>query len=569
MVSFQQDYNRKLRVRAGSAWPGPAGKKVRWKMELCQGKTIQPGLAVGVIRFRHLPPFPSGARSVRSPLEEEQRFERAKRQAQDSLEQVYLQALTETSRDNAAIFQIHALMLEDEELCDSIRELIRGGATAEYAVAVAAKRFADLLGTSEDDYMRSRATDLQDVGAWVIAALTPPVPQPDWDEPAILITDRLSPGDLLQTDRRKLIGFVTHAGSTFSHTAILARARRVPAMVGVKIDERWEGRMAVLDSTGGMLYVDPTPQVLESFRQRREDENTRQALGRAMRGTPTITLDGTEIGVRANIRRFGDLDLAVRHDANGIGMLHTDFLFQNREDGPGEDEQLEQYLRVVTAMRGRKVAIRTLSPMPDAAQTARERGGARMLRQRGQLLSQQLRAILRVAAVGPVAAVFPVSRGLEELRWGEEALRACRRELSREEKVYGQIEMGAMMESAGVMKELERLTQMVRLLIVGTDELMEEASQRPDAPQDAAAYVKGLVRQVVNCAHRHGCRVSVSGSMASDHAQTEGFLRMGVDELTVEATQVLPLRSLIRRIDLEGRGRKRAEKQSEDSLACV
>ena len=325
------------------------------------GKSIWDGIAIGRLRWFQKREVQAQSISGLAPEEELERFEQARARAQAQLRSLHESAVGEVGEDNAAIFEIHQMMLEDEDFLDAVRSVIRTqGGTAEHAVQVTGENFAAAFAAMEDTYMQARAADVRDVAHRLQAVLAGAEEKPDWDEPFILMADDLSPSETVQLDKRKLRGFVTRGGSTNSHTAILARTMGIPALVGVETDPAWDGRMAVLDGYNQCLYVDPAPSLLTAMEARRRADAEQASLLQGLKKKPNVTLDGTEIQVFANIGSDADVGLALQNDAQGIGLFRSEFLYLNSGHPPTEEEQLAVYRRVVETMAGKKVVIRTL-----------------------------------------------------------------------------------------------------------------------------------------------------------------------------------------------------------------
>ena len=537
-------------------------------MKVATGTSILKGIAIGKLKLYRKEAVETGRASSLTPEEEYVRFQAAQKAAQEQLGQLYEKALDEVGEDNAAIFEIHQMMLEDEDFLDAVRSVIRTqGGTAEHAVQVTGENFAAAFAAMEDTYMQARAADVRDVAHRLQAVLAGAEERPDWDEPFILMADDLSPSETVQLDKRKLRGFVTRGGSTNSHTAILARTMGIPALVGVEADPAWDGQMAVLDGYNQCLYVDPGPSLLAAMEARRRADAEQASLLQGLKKKPNVTLDGTEIQVFANIGSDADVGLALQNDAQGIGLFRSEFLYLNSGHPPTEEEQLAVYRRVVETMAGKKVVIRTLDigadKKADYFGLEREENPAlgyraiRICLTRRELFKTQLRAILRASAYGTVAVMFPMIISVREVKDARELLEDCRRELNGQGCPLGRVEVGIMVETPAAVMIADELAREVDFFSLGTNDLaqytlaIDRQNPRLDPFYDPHhPAVLRMVRMAVEAGHRHGCWVGVCGELGADLALTELFLRMGVDELSVSPSAILPLRRRIRGLDL-------------------
>lgn len=538
-------------------------------MQTAAGNSIVNGIAIGPLRiYRRTEPRISSV-SALSPGEEGARFETARRRAQEQLAALYEKALDELGEDSAAIFEIHRMMLEDEDYLDAVKDIIQTqGATAEYAAAAAGDRLAAAFDAMDDSYMRARAADVKDISHRVVKLLT------DWDGegvldggPAILVADDLTPSETVQLERSKLLGFITRRGSAHSHTAILARTMGIPALTGVDFDEGWDGRPAVLDGYRHCVYVEPTAAVLAAAETRRREDLAQRALLQSLKQTPSVTLDGREVQVYANIGGICDVELALRNGAQGIGLFRSEFLYLDAQDYPTEEEQFSIYQFVVKAMAGKKVVIRTLdigadkqAPYFDLDREENPALGYRAIRiclTQPEMFKQQLRAILRASAFGRVSVMFPMVISVQEVRDAKALLEICRDELRARGQPMGEVEVGIMVETPAAVMMADELAQEVDFFSLGTNDLtqftlaLDRQNPRLDAFYDPHhPAVLRMIRHTVEAGHRHGCWVGICGELGADLAITETLLRMGLDELSVPPAAVLPLRQLICGLDL-------------------
>lgn len=537
-------------------------------MKVATGRSILNGIAIGTIRCLRKPAVRVAAVSSLTPEEERKRFELARRQAQAQLKALYESAVGEVGEENAAIFDIHAMMLDDEDYLDAVKFIIDArGATAEHAVHTTGENFAAAFAAMDDTYMQARAVDVRDVSNRVVRILTGEEEEEPGSEPFILMADDLTPSETVRMDKSRLLGFVTHHGSANSHTAILARTMGIPALIGVEIDESWDGQLAVLDGYNHCLYIDPTGDLLASMEAKRRADAEQASLLRGLKKKPNITLDGREIKVYANIGSASDVGLVLQNDAQGIGLFRSEFIYLDRTDYPAEEEQFAIYKRVVETMADRKVIIRTLDigadKQADYFELDKEENPAmgfraiRLCLSRRDLFKAQLRAILRASAYGTVSIMFPMIISVREVRDAKELLEECRRELLDQGAPVGQVEVGIMVETPAAAILANELAQEVDFLSLGTNDLTQYtlAIDRQNPKLDPFydphhPAVLRLIQATIDAGHRHGCWVGICGELGADLSMTETLLRMGIDELSVSPSAVLPLRKRIRSLDL-------------------
>ncbi len=538
-------------------------------MQVSTGKSILNGIAIGPLRIYKKTETQTKQTSSLSPEEEWARFEEAKEQAKEQLAGLYDKALDEVGEDNAAIFEIHQMMLDDDDYLEAIKGIIdTQGATAEYATETTGENFSAAFAAMEDEYMRARATDVKDISRRVVNILTG---QGDAamqdDKPAILVADDLTPSETVQLDKSKLLGFITRYGSSNSHTAILARTMNIPALIGVDFDDSWDGQLAVLDGYNHCVYIDPAQELLTAMEEKRKADLKQESLLQGLKKKPNVTLDGREIKVYANIGNASDVGLVLQNDAQGIGLFRSEFIYLESEDFPTEEQQFLIYKRVVETMAGKKVIIRTLDIGADKQagyfDLDKEENPAlgyraiRICLTRKEVFKTQLRAILRASAFGTVSIMFPMIISLREVRDAKELLEECRAELKKQGIAFGEVEIGIMIETPAAVMIAEELAEEVQFFSLGTNDLTQYTlaidRQNPKLdnfydPHHPA--VLRMIRHTVEAGHRHGCWVGICGELGADQKLTETFLRMGLDELSVSPAAILPLRKLIRSIDL-------------------
>ena len=538
-------------------------------MKVATGKSILKGIAIGKLKIYRKEAAETSRLSNLTPQEEYARFQAAQKTAQEQLEQLYEKALDEVGEDNAAIFEIHQMMLEDEDYVDAVKGILdTQGATAEYAVTTTGENFAATFAAMEDPYMQARSADVKDISRRVVNILAgAETGSVQGDEPAILVADDLTPIETVQLDNSKLLGFITRVGSTNSHTAILARTMGIPALIGVEFDESWDGQLAILDGYNHCVYIDPAAELLSTMEAKRRSDLEQEALLQGLKKKPNVTLDGKEIQVYANIGNGGDVGLVLQNDAQGIGLFRSEFLYLDGDDYPTEEEQFAVYKRVAETMAGKKVIIRTLDigadKQADYFGLEHEENPAlgyraiRICLTRRDIFKTQLRAILRASAFGRVSIMFPMIISVREVRDAKEVLEECRAELKAQGVAVGEVEIGVMIETPASVMIADELAQEVQFFSLGTNDLTQYtlAIDRQNPKLDAFynphhPAVLRMIRMTIEAGHRHGCWVGICGELGADPALTETFLRMGIDELSVSPSAILPLRKRIRELDL-------------------
>ena len=538
-------------------------------MKVATGKSILNGIAIGPLRIYKKAKTQTSQTSSLTPAQEWARFEEASEKAKEQLAELYEKALEEVGEDNAAIFEIHQMMLEDDDYLEAIKGIIdTQGATAEYATETTGENFSAAFAAMDDEYMRARATDVKDISRRVVNVLTG---QDEGDalsgQPAILVADDLTPSETVQLDKSKLLGFITRYGSSNSHTAILARTMNIPALIGVDFDDSWDGKPAVLDGYNHCVYIDPAQELLTAMEEKRKADLKQEALLQTLKKKPNVTLDGREIKVYANIGNAGDVGLVLQNDAQGIGLFRSEFIYLDSADYPSEDHQFTIYKRVVETMAGKKVIIRTLDigadKQADYFELDQEENPAlgyraiRICLTRKDIFKQQLRAILRASAFGTVSIMFPMVISVREVRDAKELLEECRTELKERGVAVGEVETGVMIETPAAVMIADELAAEVDFFSLGTNDLSQYTlaidRQNPKLDNFYDPHHPAILRMIkhtVQAGHRHGCWVGICGELGADLTLTETFLRMGVDELSVSPPAILPLRKKIRSLDL-------------------
>ena len=427
-------------------------------MQVIQGKSIFGGIAIGPIIF-----FTKEQNQVkRSKIEdtagEIARYEAAIVTAQEQLGKLYEKALKEVGESGAQIFEVHQMMLEDDDYNDSVKNIIETQmVNAEYAVATTGDNFAEIFAAMEDEYFQARAVDMKDISERVINVLMGVGEVSGWEEPSIIVAEDLAPSETVQFDKSKLLGFVTRLGSSNSHTAILARTMNIPALIQIDIKEEWNGKMGIIDGFSGEFYIDPEPEVIEKYQEKKAEQEEHRRLLAEQKGKPTVTKSGKEIKLFANIGSVSDLPAAMGNDAGGIGLFRSEFLYLESGDYPTEDDQFKAYKMVAETMAGKKVIIRTLDigadKQVDYFNLDKEENPAMGLRAiricltRPEIFKTQLRAILRASAFGNIAVMYPMIISVDEVRKIKEIMAEVKAELDAAGIQYGEVEQGIMIET--------------------------------------------------------------------------------------------------------------------------
>lgn len=536
-------------------------------MKVIQGKSIFGGIAIGPIYF-----FTKDQKQVkRTKIEDAEaeikRYEDASEVAKEQLGVLYEKALKEVGESGAQIFEVHQMMLDDEDYNDSVKSIIETQmVNAEYAVATTGDNFASMFAAMEDEYFQARSADMKDISERVINVLMGVGEEKSWDEPSIIVAEDLAPSETVQFDKSKLLGFVTKLGSSNSHTAILARTMNIPALIQIDIQEEWNGKMAVIDGFSGEFYIDPEPEILEKYQAKKEEQEAHRRLLAEQKGKPTVTKGGKAIKLYANIGSVSDLPAAMSNDAGGIGLFRSEFLYLESDTYPTEDEQFKAYKMVAETMAGKKVIIRTLDigadKQVDYFELDKEENPAMGLRAiricltRPEIFKTQLRALLRASAYGNIAVMYPMIISVEEVRQIKAIMEEVKKELDDAGIAYGNVEQGIMIETPAAAVISDLLAKEVDFFSIGTNDLTQYtlAIDRQNAKLDAFydshhEAVLRMIEMVVDNAHKEGIWAGICGELGADMELTERFLEMGVDELSVSPTFIYPIRQIIREYD--------------------
>ena len=537
-------------------------------MQTYRGKSVFGGVAVGKICVYQKGEQTVKRTKIENTEQEKARFNAAVQESIRQLGELYEKAVKEVGEANAAIFEIHQIMLEDEDYLDAVQNIIdTQEVNAEYAVAVTGDNFAQMFAAMEDEYMRGRAADVKDISERIVRVLSGGAGQGiHTDEPVIILADDLAPSETVQLEKDKVLSFVTVHGSVNSHTAILARTMSIPALIGtdVALDETVDGKFAIVDGTNGVLYVEPDEETLETMRRRQREEQEKKELLQTLKGRETVTLDGKKIRLYANIGNSKDLASVIQNDAAGIGLFRSEFLYLEKETFPTEEEQFQVYKQVAETMAGKPVIIRTLDigadKQCDYFELKKEENpamGCRAIRiclTRPEIFKTQLRALYRASAYGQIAIMFPMIISVKEVKQIKVIIEEVKEEL-REAKIpfREDVELGIMIETPAAVMMSRELAKEVDFFSVGTNDLtqytlaIDRQNQKLDAFYDPHhPAVLAMIRMAAENAHAEGKWIGICGELGADLELTEEFLSMGLDELSVSPAMVLPLRKKIR-----------------------
>ena len=540
-------------------------------MRTYNGKSVYGGVAIGKLHVFAKEQQRIVRRTISDTAKERERFEAARAEAQQQLAELYEKALKEVGEANAAIFEIHQMMLEDEDYLDSVNNIITDqSVNAEFAVGITADNFAEMFASMDDAYMKERAADVKDISERIVRILlNADAAGVNTNEPVIILADDLAPSETVQLDKDKVLSFVTVHGSTNSHTAILARTMNIPALIGVGIElsQELEGELAVVDGTNGVIYIDPDEETLRKMEKRRNEELEKRRLLQELKGKDNVTKDGRSVMVYANIGNLKDIPYVLENDAGGIGLFRSEFIYLENSDYPTEEQQFAIYKEVAQKMAGKRVIIRTLDigadKQADYFGLDKEENPAMGLRAiricltRPEIFKTQLRALYRASKYGKIAIMYPMITSLEELKRIKAISKEVKAELTAEGIPYNDVEEGIMIETPAAVMISDLLAKEVDFFSIGTNDLSQYTMaidrQNPKLDEFFNPHHEAVLRMiemVAKNAHDNGIWTGICGELGADMELTERFLRMGIDELSVSPSFVLPLRNTIRSIDL-------------------
>ena len=541
-------------------------------MQYFQGKSVYKGIVMGPVAVLKKNDYQVKRARIEDPEAEVKRVKEAVEVSKKQLGRLYDKAVREVGEASAAIFEVHQMMLEDEDYLESMENMIRIElVNAEYTAAATGDNFAEMFAAMDDEYMKARSADVKDISERLVRNLSG---EGDNDlssmEPSIIVADDLSPSETVQMDKEKILAFVTVHGSTNSHTAILARMMNIPALIGVPMDlnSLKTGMMAVVDGFSGQVIFEPEEDVQKETEKRMQEEAEKQKLLEELKGKENITPDGRKINIYANIGSVGDLGYVMENDAGGIGLFRSEFLYLGRNDFPTEEEQFQAYKQAVQTMAGKKVIIRTLDIGADKQVEYFNLGkeenpalGYRAIRiclKQPEIFKAQLRALFRAAVYGNLSVMYPMITSTEEVEKIYAIVAEVEEELKKQEVQYKIPEQGIMIETPAAVMISDRLAEMVDFFSIGTNDLTQytlaidrQNEQLDDFYNPHHEAVLRMIRMVVENAHKCGKWAGICGELGADLTLTEQFVRMGVDELSVAPSMILKLRKIVREMKAE------------------
>ena len=534
-------------------------------MEKYTGKSIFKGIAIGKILFYQKGEQPVKRVKIEDTAEQIKRYEDARAKAAEQLQGLYEKALKEVGEANAAVFEVHQMMLEDDDYIDSVVNIIETQqVNAEFAVATTGDNFAKMFAEMEDDYFKARAADVKDISERMVNILSGNESGGALgDEPVIVVAEDLAPSETVQMDKEKLLAFVTRLGSANSHTAILARTMNIPALIEVDIKEEWNGKMAVVDGYTGTFYIDPDEETLKKMQEKKEEDIKARELLQELKGKEDITVDGKHIKLYANIGGVKDVTSVLANDAAGIGLFRSEFLYLEADNYPDEEAQFQAYKTVAENMAGKKVIVRTLDISADKQvdyfnldheeNPAMGYRAIRICLDRRDIFRTQLRALLRASAYGNIGIMYPMIISVDEVKEIKKIVESIKAELTEKGIEYGEVEQGIMIETPAAVMISDLLAEEVDFFSIGTNDLtqytlaIDRQNSKLDNIYDSHhPAVLRMIQKTIENGHKAGCWVGICGELGADMTLTETFLKMGIDELSVSPTFVLPIRKLIR-----------------------
>lgn len=544
-------------------------------MEIYNGKSVFGGIAIGRLHVHKKNNRQIKREHIEDVEKEVGRFEEARSIAIGQLGELYEKSLESVGAASAAIFEIHQMMLQDDDYIESAENMIRTQQiNAEYAVAATCDNFAEMFAAMDDAYMKERAADVRDISERVIQILSgEEAGKMGAEEPMILVAEDLAPSETVQMDQSKVLSFVTVRGSTNSHTAILARTMGIPALVAtpVPLEASLEGKLAVVDGDTGMIYVEPDPETLEKMQAKFEALKARKELLLTLKGKETVTLDGKKVMLYANIGNYKDLALVLENDAEGIGLFRSEFLYLERDTYPTEEEQLKIYRAVAETMAGKRVIIRTLDigadKQADYFELAKEENPAMGLRAiricltRKEVFKTQLRALFRASAFGRIAIMYPMITSLWEIGQIKTIVAEVKKELEETGVPFGNPEQGIMIETPAAVMISDQLAKEVDFFSIGTNDLTQytlaidrQNQQLDDFYDPHHQAVLRMIAHTVENAHRENIWCGICGELGADPALSKLFVSIGVDELSMSPGNLLFIRQIIRETNVEEEG---------------
>ena len=543
-------------------------------MKVYRGKSVFGGVAIGRIHVFKKTEHQVKREKITDVDAELARYEAAKEKAIDQLKALYEKALKEVGEANAAIFEVHQMMLDDDDYNDSIQNIVRSQeVNAEYAVATTGDNFAQMFAAMDDDYMRERAADVKDISERLLTVLNEDAAETGEaaggtasgaGEPMIIVADDLTPSETVQLDKELVLSFVTVHGSLNSHTAILARTMAIPALIGtpLPLDETVDGKLGIVDGVDGVIYVEPDEETLEGMQEKQRVETEKKELLQTLKGKENVTLDGQKLMLYANIGNIKDLATVIQNDAGGIGLFRSEFIYLERDHYPTEEEQFLIYKQVAETMAGKRVIIRTLDigadKQCDYFEMEHEENPAlgyraiRICLTRPEVFKTQLRALFRASVFGKIAIMYPMITSTTEIKRIKEIVSDVKTELDAQGIQYGKPEQGIMIETPAAAIISDELAAEVDFFSIGTNDLtqytlaIDRQNTKLDEFYDAHhPAILRMIRTVVENAHAAGIWAGICGELGADQSLTREFLEMGVDELSVSPGSILPIRKIV------------------------
>lgn len=535
-----------------------------------EGKSVFGGIAIGRLSIYNKKENQVKREKITDVESEITRFTDAKETAKEQLKGFYEKAVKEVGEVNAAIFEVHQMMLDDLDYVESITNMIRTQeVNAEFAVASTGDNFSKMFAAMDDDYMKERAADVKDISNRVISILqNAENGSVTGEEPVILLADDLAPSETVQLDKSKVLSFVTRHGSTNSHTAILARTMNIPALIGIDFSEDVNGKMGIVDGYTGTLYIEPDEEIMKKYEAKKAEDENKKRLLLELKGKENVTLDGKKINLYANIGGVADVANALSNDAGGIGLFRSEFLYLESEDYPTEEAQFAAYKTVAENMAGKKVIIRTLDigadKQVDYFHMEKEENPAmgyraiRICLDRPEIFKTQLRAIYRASYYGTISIMFPMIISVKEVKRIKEIVAEVKAELTAEGIPFKDCELGIMIETPAAVMISDLLAEEVDFFSIGTNDLTQYTlaidRQNPKLDSFYDSHHEAILRMlqmVVDNGHKHGCWVGICGELGADTTLTSTFLKMGFDELSVSPAMILRVREEIRNTKVE------------------
>ena len=550
-------------------------------MQVYNGKSVFGGIAIGKISV-----YQKGEQQVKRVKitdadAEMERYADAKNAAVEQLQKLYDKALKEVGEANAAIFEIHQMMLDDDDYNESVENIIRTQmVNAEYAVAATADNFAQMFASMDDDYMKERAADVKDISERLLAILQGSESNKvDTNEPVIIVADDLAPSETVQLDKDMVLSFVTVHGSLNSHTAILARTMAIPALIGTEalpLNASVDGKLGIVDGFNGKIYVDPDENILTEMKAKQQEDLEKKQLLQTLKGKENITLDGQKVMLYANTGNIKDLATVIQNDAGGIGLFRSEFIYLEREDYPTEEEQFQIYKTVAETMAGKRVIIRTLDigadKQCDYFNMEHEENpalGCRAIRiclTRPEIFKTQLRALFRASAYGKLAIMYPMITSVKEVHRIKEIVKEVKAELAEQGIEFAIPEQGIMIETPAAAMISDELAKEVDFFSVGTNDLtqytlaIDRQNTKLDEFYDAHhPAVLRMISMVAENAHKAGIWAGICGELGADTTLTQEFLAMGIDELSVSPGSILPIRKIVLETNVTDYKKRKAE----------